>query len=73
MTEDERRFMDAAIAVCQTFYGGPTTALRQRRLHNLLTIYEHAIRPQTEPMPLRGKIAKSRVVDGNIVIDGRLD
>ena len=73
MTESERRFMDAAIAVCKTFYGGPTCAKRQHRLHAMLAIYEHAIRPQAGPLPLRGRIAKSRVVDGNIVIEDRLE
>lgn len=72
MTEAERRLLDAAISVCKTFYGGPTTSQRQHRLHNLLTIYEHAIRPQTEPIPLCRTIAKSRVVDGNLIITDTL-
>jgi len=71
MNAAERRLLDAAVSVCKTFYGGPASLQRQHRLHNMLIAWE-AMRDTLEPQPLRGKIAKSRVVDGNLIIEQTL-
>lgn len=64
MTSDQKVFMNAAEAVCYTFYVGETLPSRQQRLLNLLTAYERMNGLTEKHAPWK----KQRIVDGERIL-----